>query len=44
MQRVKKMKWKQKKSPAGKAMLKLADAKFYENKVTAKNATAFPVR
>jgi len=25
-------------------MLKLADAKFDENKVTAKNATAFPVR
>jgi hypothetical protein len=24
-------------------MLKQADAKFYENKVTAKNATAFPV-
>jgi len=25
-------------------MLKLADAKFYENKVNAKNGPAFPVR
>jgi len=32
------------KSPAGKAMLKLADAKFYEYKVNTKNARAFSVR
>jgi hypothetical protein len=32
------------KSPAGKAMMKLADAKLCENKVNTKNAAAFPVR
>jgi len=32
------------KSPAGKAMMKLANAKFYENKGNTKDAAAFPVR
>jgi len=32
------------KPPARKAMMKLTDAKLYENKVNTKNAAALPVR